>query len=174
MKRRSEENGKKNMENDDDDVMKSDRKKKISSSSMKRSGSVQQLMSMMGPTQLQKLENRTHPESRYFLSTAAYLIVMWIVGIASLCLIPSCETKISDISEIIWDVATFQRHPISAQDNVGSTIATLLCMIPIFVFDFSICRPFLPNAGSRWYLIHAVGNTFVCLLAVQDFWWIGT
>jgi len=149
-------------------------KRRNNSAKMKRSNSVQQLMSMMGPTQLQKLEGRSHAEGRYFLSSLAYLTLMWIVGIGALILIPSCEvSSLEEVPELVWNVLTFRRFPISAQDNTASTIATLLCLIPIWLFDFTICRPFLPNSGSRWYLIHAVGNTFVCILAIQDFWWIG-
>ena len=147
------------------------RKKNVSK--MKRSNSVEMLVSMMGPTQLQKLEGRRHAEGRYFISSLSYLVVCWVIGIAAVVLIPSCETSLEEVPQLVWSVLTFERFPITAQDNTASCIATLLCLIPIWVFDFIICRPFLPNSGSRWYLIHAVGNTFVCILAIQDFWWIG-
>ena len=140
---------------------------------MKRSNSVQQLMTMLGPTQLQKLEGRKHAEGRYFISSLSYLVLMWAMGILAVVLIPSCETSLDEVPQLVWKVLTFERFPISAQDNTASLIATLLCLIPIWLFDFVVCRPFLPNSGSRWYLIHAVGNTFVCILSIQDFWWIG-
>ena len=134
---------------------------------------MEMLVSMMGPTQLQKLEGRSHAEGRYFIASFSYLVLLWVAGIAAVVLIPSCETSLEEVPQLVWSVLTFERFPITAQDNTASCIATLLCLIPIWVFDFIICRPFLPNSGSRWYLIHAVGNTFVCILAIQDFWWIG-
>ena len=103
-------------------------------------------MSMMGPTQLQKLEGRSHAEGRYFISSLSYLVLLWILGIAAVVLIPSCETSLEEVPQLVWSVLTFERFPITAQDNTASCIATLLCLIPIWVFDFIICRPFLPNS----------------------------
>jgi len=134
---------------------------------MKKSSSVVKLVSMMGPSQLQQLEQRPDALGRKFFSSLMVMALMWTVGVAALFAIGE-----TDVVSIVTDVATFRRLPIAAQDNAASLVVVMLCLIPIFLFDWTICRQICPNSGSRWYLIHAVANVLVCAGSVQDFYWI--
>eukprot|EP00939_MAST-03C_sp_MAST-3C-sp1_P003145 g3145.t1 len=139
---------------------------------MKRSSSIQQLVTMMGPSQLKSLENRPDAIGRRFFASLTFLIGMIVLGTLVLVCFPGFQVEIQDIPGIVYDVATLRRFPITSQDNAANIVATVLCLFPIYVFDWSVCRTLCPNSGARWYLIHAMGNVVICLMSVQDFYWI--
>jgi len=75
----------------------------------------------------------------------------------------------SDLPSLVMDVATFRRVPATAMDNVAAAMAIVLSMPPLVLIDYTVCAATCPNAGARWFLLHALGNFVVAALCVPDF-----
>ena len=138
---------------------------------MKRSNSVEKLISMMGPSQLQQLSNRKDAGVRTIGEQTFIFIGVLVLGISIVCTTVD-ETETIELIDTIKDVATFQRVPVSAQDIPAAIVAILLSIPLLGMFDYGFCRTVCPNSGSRWFLLHGVANILVSIGSVQDFYWI--
>ena len=131
---------------------------------------------MLGPTQRQQLRG-TDPEQRGFaslvlLAAAWWAVTAWLVTRPWL-FSDAVDATPAAVADAFLSVASFARHPYSAQDASGSLIAIALCL-PVLVFlDFGLLQSFVPllasNSGARWFVVHAIGNVFTVLFCLRDF-----
>ena len=128
---------------------------------------------MTGPTQQQQLRAGTaDPDERSLLTLFGLIVALVLATCYLIAAVPSTETTLSEVPTLFYNIATLNRMPISAQDFSGSLIIILIWLIPIIVVDYGLCRKCMPNAGSRWFLLHAIGNMVVSLGALPDFLYV--
>ena len=99
------------------------------------------------------------------LVTLAAIVLVTTVLITTL-----TETDLQGVFSMYYDVATLWRHPMSAQDNWGSLVIVVICLGPLAAIDYGVCRRIMPNAGARWFLLHAIGNLVVAVWTLPDFY----
>ena len=151
--------------------------------SMKRSASQQLLdglqnatlgpnQRMTGQAEFKSPRAATRDPQQRPLATLLGLIAALSV-VASVIITSATDTKASELPNLLVDVATGQRGPWSAQDNVAAVAAGLLSLLGLVVVDFTICASVCADATGRWFLLHALGNLVVAGLSVPDilYWW---
>ena len=74
----------------------------------------------------------------------------------------------ASVAALVTDVASFRRAPWSAQDNAAAAVAVALSLLPLLVLDALVCAR-LSDPSARWFLLHALGNLVVAVLAAPDF-----
>ena len=123
---------------------------------------------MTGPTQQQHLSSRD-PGERSTWVLSSLILALTAFGCAVILALPVCETSLADLPGLFVDIATAARHPYSARDNTGALVSLMLCLPPLALLDYFFCRRVMPNAGSRWFLLHAIGNMVVAALSLPAF-----
>ena len=122
---------------------------------------------ILGPSQRATLRKNADPSQRSLAETAGRIGVMAIfVGMLIVLL---SDTTVSELPKLVYDVATLQRLPCTAQDNAGAAVAFVLFLIPLFITDATVCERVCTDAGARWFLLHALGNLVVAALSLPDF-----
>ena len=109
------------------------------------------------------------PNERPFFAMTGMILMLAVCICGFVVSVPACEMSLSQLPSIVQDLISGARNPITAQDISGGALQILICLVPLVAVDYLICRPLMPNAGSRWFLLHAMGNYVVALWSLPDF-----
>ena len=124
-------------------------------------------VSLLGPTQKGLVEKQRDPEQR---PLGKLLLLIFALSIPVFAIVAmTTSTTFSMLPKLLWDVATLQRGPWCATDNAAGAAATVLALFPLIAIDYTLCKWLCPDAGSRWYLLHSIGNLFLAVLCLPDF-----
>ena len=123
----------------------------------------------LGPTarmQVRATQDPAARSARFTLGLIGLVVAMTCVFVVLL-----SDTTASQLPRVIFEVATLERVPWTAQDNVAAALAIALGMLPLLVLDVTVCSWLRLDAGARWFLLHALGNLVVAALSLPDFYY---
>lgn len=119
---------------------------------------------LLGPTQRSAVASgASDPEGRSL--TRLLLMILALAGATCVCVAWLTDES---LPQLVIDVVTLRRGPWSAQDNAAAAIATMFSLLPLVAVDFTLCAWLCRDAGSRWFLLHSLGNLFLAALCVPD------
>lgn len=98
----------------------------------------------------------------------ALTTVAWLVTLT--CIWLSGAVKAAELSTLVYDTASGQRLPSTAQDRPCAAVAILLMLYPLLIADELLTRLRIVNsAATQWFLLHAIGNFVVAAGSLADF-----
>lgn len=122
---------------------------------------------VLGPSQRSQLRQSQDPQMRSAQSTIMRIGALFLAVAVIVVLVGG--VLVTDVPRLLFDVATFKRTPITAQDNAAALMAMVLSLPALFALDCVVCARVCPDAGARWFLLHSVGNLVVAAMCVPDF-----
>ena len=142
---------------------------------MKRAGSTSDAVKdiTLGPSQREQVNGQSSGKKDLLRSKQELLLlllVIFLVVAAGVLLLS--DTLLTDIPGIFKEVASFQRLPKTAQDNVAAAVAFVIVMIPMACLDYLVCGSLCKDVGARWFLLHGLGNLIVAFIALPDFYYV--
>jgi len=124
---------------------------------------------VLGPSQRAEMRQSKDPAQRSLKVTAMRIAITAVLVAVVIIIVGG--TSISKLPTLVWEVATLQRLPATAQDNEAAAVAFVLSLLPLFIVDATVCQYTCKDEGSRWFLLHALGNLVVAAMALPDFYW---
>ena len=122
---------------------------------------------LVGPSQRSQLRQTEDPQLRPALKTLYLIGVVHLVVAFFLILFGS--GTIWELPKLFSDVMTLNRVPATAQDNEAAAVAMAISLPLLLAFDCSFCERYCPDAGARWFFVHAIGNLVVAIVCIPDF-----